>query len=46
MRVEQKLKTPQVQQKIEEFKNLFEKEVCVEIPNAFWKKATCDLITL
>ena len=35
MRIEQKLKTPQVQQKIEEFKKLFEKEVCVEIPNAF-----------
>ena len=38
MRVKHKLKTPQVQQKIEEFKILFEKEVCVEILNAFWNK--------
>ena len=38
MRIEQKLNTPQIQKKIEEFKIMFEKEVCAKISNAFWNR--------
>jgi hypothetical protein len=34
--IEDQLKDPLVQQKINVFKNIIETEICANIPNAFW----------
>ena len=37
-KISQQLLSQNIQQKISEFQNLLEKEICADLPNAFWAR--------